>query len=73
MMERNTVFKVAIARQKSLLDSLVFSHQREMDVSSPRTPSRIWPGVKSSRLCNLNIFNMKRTARPRARARATQG
>ena len=41
--------------------SLVFSPQRFIELSSPSTPSRMWPGVKSSRLSQQNSFKIKRT------------
>ena len=77
MIARKTVLrrrmKDAMARQRCLLASLVFSPQRVMEVSSPSTARRMWPGVKSSRLSKPASFNMKRTVRGRARARAVQG
>ena len=51
--------------------SLVFSPQRFIELSSPSTPSRMWPGVKSSRLSQQDSFKIKRTLRGRPRARAT--
>ena len=76
MIERKAVLrrrmKEAIARQKFLLASLVFSPQRFIEVSSPSTPSRMWPGVKSSRLSQQASFKIKRTMRGRPRARVEQ-